>query len=67
MSGRVAELLDLERKMAVQEDALIAARTDYEARIHGALLESLTDRWCKLTATMTDAECREMAFVMGIE
>lgn len=66
MSKRVQEYIDLEKKIAVQEDALIDARSDGEARLHGALLERLTNRWCRLTATMTDAEMYEVSLAMGV-
>ena len=60
----VERLRWLDKQIAIQEDAIVNARSTQSAIIHSALLERLTNEWCDLTKRMSE---REMEIYLGGE
>ena len=52
----------LDKQIAIQEEALVNARSTETARVHSYLLEKVTKEWCDLMERMSEAD---MAIYLG--
>ncbi|MBR2245782.1 MAG: hypothetical protein IJ880_01930 [Bacilli bacterium] len=58
----VERLRWLDKQIAIQEEALVNARSMQTALVHNAHLERLTKEWCDLMDSLSE---KEMAIYLG--
>lgn len=63
--AKIEKIMDLEKKMQVQEDALVRCPGNMIST-HSYLLQKLTNEWCALMESLTEAEQALMAKTMGV-